>query len=207
MLDLYVLYACVHLGAAKPAVAEARTRCVEAQVYFQADQCRKALPSGGGLMEHSKRSQSWFECRETRADSWIGADATDPGTRMYKAEAGVSDESALSALLAPLSPQARAALKSGDLKRQFERAFQGPGILSFFVVDTGSKLIVYAVSHLDDFQFADMAADVSSSSEDMATEKDLDVETMAENAGVKLSYHTEMLQRTIPPPGGVEAGP
>lgn len=158
-------------------------------------------------MEHSKRSQSWFECKETRADSWIGADASDPGTRMYKAEADVSDESALSALLAPLSSKARATLKSGDLKSQFERAFQGPGILSFFVVGTGSRLIVYAVSHLDDFQFADMAADVSSSSEDMATEKDLDVETMAENAGVKLSYHTEMLQRTIPPPGGVEAGP
>lgn len=207
MLDLYVLYACVHLGAAKPAVPEARTRCVEAQVYFQADRCRKALPNGGGLMEHSKRSQSWFECKETRADSWIGADASDPGTRMYKAEADVSDESALSALLAPLSSKTRATLKSGDLKSQFERAFQGPGILSFFVVGTGSRLIVYAVSHLDDFQFADMAADVSSSSGDMAAEKDLDVETMAEDAGVKLSYHTEMLQRTMPPPGGVEAGP
>ncbi|MDE2051273.1 MAG: hypothetical protein KGJ72_09660, partial [Gammaproteobacteria bacterium] len=66
---------------------------------------------------------------------------------------------------------------------------------------------VFAVTHLDDFQFADMAADFSSASEGMAAGKDLDFETMAENAGIELSYHTKTSQRAGPPPGGVESGP
>jgi len=207
MLDLYVLYACMHLSAGKHAHQAVKSQCVEAQIYFHADECKKELAKGAGLTQRSKRARSWLECQETRADSWIPADAKDPGSRLYKAQASVSDGNALAALLAPLSPQARATLGPGDSKQTFQRAFQGPGNLSFFVVGTGSRVIVYAVTHLDDFQFADMAADVSSSSEGMTTEKDLDIETVAEDAGVELSYHTETLQRAGPPPGGVASEP
>lgn len=204
---LYVLYACLHVTAAKHAPQPGKTRCVEAQTYFHLDECKRELAKGGALKGPAKHPQSWLQCQETRADSWIPADASDSGSRLYKAEASVSDAGELSALLAPLSPQARASLEPGDLERAFQRAFQGPGSLSFFVVGTGSRLIVFAVTHLDDFQFADMAADVSSSSEGMTTGKDLDVETMAEDAGVELSYHTETSQRAGPPPGGVASEP
>lgn len=204
---LYVLYACVHLSAGKHARQPDEARCVEAQVYFRADECKRALAKGGELKKPGKHPQSWLECQETRADSWIPADANDPGSRLYKAEASLSDANELAAVLAPLSPQARAALQQGDLQRPFQRAFQGPGSLSFFVVGSGARLIVFAVTRLDDFQFADMAADVSSSSEETTGEKDLDVETMAEDAGVTLSYHTETLQRAGPPPGGVAPEP
>lgn len=204
---LYVLYACVHLSVGKHARQPDKSRCVEAQVYFHADECKKELAKGSGLKKPAKHPQSWLECQETRADSWIPADANDPGTRLYKAEASLSDANELAALLVPLSAQARAALEPGDLKRPFQRAFQGPGNLSFFVVGSGSRLIVFALTHLDDFQFADMAADVSSSSEETTGGKDLDVETMAEDAGVELSYHTETLQRAGPPPGGVASEP
>lgn len=204
---LYVLYACMHLSAGKHAHRPGKTQCVEAQTYFHLDECKKELARGGELKKRGKHPQSWLQCQETRADSWIPADASDPGSRLYKAEASLSDAGELAALLAPLSPQARATLERGDFKRPFQRAFQGSGNLSFFVVGTGSSLIVFAVSHLDDFQFADMAADVSSSSEGMTTGKDLDVATMAEDAGVELSYHTETSQRTGPPPGGVASEP
>lgn len=207
MLDLYVLYACVHIGAGKPYAKTGKTQCVESQVYFRADECRRKVPKGGGLAKQNRHTWSWLECKETRADSWIAADASDPGSRLYKAEAGVSDENALAALLTPLSPQARATLKPDDFKSPFQRAFQGPGSLSFFIVGTGSRVIAFAVTHLDDFQFADMAADVSSSSEQMTTAKDLDFDTVAEDAGVKLSYHTETSQLAMPPPGGVETEP
>lgn len=203
---LYVLYACVHATAAhahQPGI----TRCVEAQTYFHAEECRKELAVAGELKKPGKHPKSWLQCQETRADSWIPAEASGPGSRLYKAQASVSDAGSLAALLAPLSPQARAALGPADLKSPFQRAFQGPGDLSFFVVGTGSRVTVFAVTHLDDFQFADMAADVSSSSEEMTGEKELDVETMAENAGIALSYHTETSQRTAPPPGGVASGP
>lgn len=201
MLHLYVLYACVHLHAARHASAAATTRCAERQVFFHADECKKALPKPGGLTEKSRESRSWLECKASAADSWIAGDATGQASRLYKAQAGAADDEALSALLAPLSPQARAALEPADFKHAFERAFQGPGRLSFFVVGTGSKVTVFAVTNLDDFQFAGMAADVSSSSE---SPTDLDFETIAEDAGVELSYHSEMSQRAMPPPGGVE---
>lgn len=204
---LYVLYACVHVAGAKHAHQPGKTQCVEAQTYFHVDECRKALAKGAELKKPGKHPQSWLQCQQSRADSWIPADASDSGSQVYKAEASVSDAGELTALLAPLSPQARATLGPADVKSAFQRSFQGPGNLSFFVVGTGSKVIVFAVTHLDDFQFADMAADVSSSSEGMPTGKDLDVETMAEDAGVELSYHTEMSQRAAPPPGGVTSGP
>lgn len=201
MLHLYVLYACVHINAAKPAAATGTTRCVEGQIFFQADECKRALPKGGGLTAKSKQSRSWLECKQSAADSWIPGDAIDRGARLYKAQAGAGDGIALAALLAPLSAQARAMLGTADFEHAFARAFQGPGRLSFFVVGTGSRVTVFAVTNLDDFQFAGMAADVSSSSE---SPTDLDFETIAENAGVELSYHTEMSQRAMPPPGGME---
>ena len=207
MLDLYVLYACMHIGAGKPYAKTGKTQCVESRVYFHADDCKRKVPKGGGLSKQNRYTWSWLECKETRADSWIAADANVPGSQLYKAEASVADANALAALLAPLSPQARATLAPDHLKGAFQRAFRGPGNLSFFIVGTGSRVIAFALTHLDDFQFADMAADVSSSSEQMTTEKDLDFDTIAENAGVKLSYHTEMSQRAMPPPGGVEAEP
>lgn len=207
MLDLYVLYACVHLSGGKHASRAGKTQCVEAQIYFHVAECKSELAKGAGLTQRSKQARSWLECQETRADSWIPAEAKDPGSRLYKAEASISDENALAALLAPLSPKARATLEPGHFKRPFERAFQGPGNLSFFVVGTGSRVTVFAVTHLDDFQFADMAADVSSSSGEMGGGKDLDMETIAENAGIELSYHTEISQRATPPPGGVETEP
>jgi len=207
MLHFYVLYACLYMIPGKHAVHPPKARCVEAQAYFQADDCRRQLPKGGGLMEHNRHSRSWLECKETRADSWIAADANDPGSRLYKAQASASDGKGLTALLAPLSPQARARLKPGELGRRFQMAFQGPGNLSFFVVGTGKKVIACAVTDLDDFQFADMAADVSSAAESMTNEKDLDFDTIVEDAGVKASYHSELSERTMPPPGGMDAGP
>ncbi|MFI4886698.1 MAG: hypothetical protein ACHQIF_14160 [Steroidobacterales bacterium] len=208
MLDLYVLYACVHLIAGKHTRQRDEARCVEAQVYFHAEGCRQALARGGEPKKSGKHPQSWLECQETRAESWIAADATDSGSRVYKAEASVSDANELAALLAPLSPQARATLLAGDLKGgRLQRAFQGPGDLSFFLVGTGSRLTIFAVTHLDDFQFADMATDLSSATQGAAIENELDVETMAEEAGIGLSYHTEMVQRAGPPPGGVVSEP
>lgn len=201
MLHLYVLYACVHFNAAKPASGAGTTRCVERQAFFHADECKKALPKPGGLTEKSRQSRSWLECKATAADSWISADAPGQGSRLDKAQAGAADETALAALLAPLSPQARATLEPADFKHAFERAFQGPGRLSFFVVGTGSRVTVFAVTNLDEFQFAGMAADVSSASE---SPTDFDFGTIAENAGIELSYHTEMSQRAMPPPGGME---
>jgi hypothetical protein len=109
--------------------------------------------------------------------------------------------------LAPLSPDARATLRPADFKQAFERTFQGPGRLSFFVVGTGSSVLAFAVTNLDDFQFAQMAADFSSSSDPMTTEKALDFDTVAEDAGVTLKHHMEMLQRDMPPPGNVATSP
>lgn len=207
MLHLYVLYACVYFTSKNPAPRAGQTRCVEKQVFFDADQCKREIPKPGRLTDKSRHSRSWLECEETRADSWIPADANAPGTHLYEASASVSDANAMAALLAPLSPQARATLGPGDLEHSFGRAFEGPGSFSFFVVGTGSKVIAFAVTHLDDFQFAQVAADVSSSSQDMKTDKDLDFATIAEDAGIKLSYHSEMPRRDMPPPGGMEAEP
>src|SRR6185312_9081967 len=144
MLHLYVLYTCVHLNAAKHASGPGTTRCVERQVFFHADECRKALPKPGALTEKTRESRSWLECKATAADSWIAADASGPENRLYEAHAGVADADALSALLAPLSAQARATLEAAGFKHAFGKAFQGPGRLSFFVVGSGSSVTVFA---------------------------------------------------------------
>jgi hypothetical protein len=126
---------------------------------------------------------------------------------VYQARASASDQAALAALFAPLTPAARATLQQADFKQAFQRAFQGPGRLSFFIVGTGSSVIAFAVTNLDDFQFAQMAADVSSSTDPMTTEKEVDFDTIAEEAGVTLSRHTEVSQRDMPPPGNIVTGP
>jgi hypothetical protein len=207
MLHLYVLYACMHLIAGKHAPRPGKTQCVESRVFFHAEQCKRQLPKGGGLTQKTKYARSWLECQDTKAASWIPADPNDGASRLYEAEASASDERALAALLAPLSPQARATLEPGGFKRPFQRTFRGPGALSFFIVGTGASVVVYAVSNLDDFQFADIATDVSSASAAMSIEKDLDFPTIADNAGVELSYHTQNSQRAMPPPGGMEVAP
>jgi hypothetical protein len=216
MLALYVLFACVHFTAKNPAPRAGQTRCVEKRVFFDPAQCKRELPEGGGLTEKTRYERSWIECKETRADSWIPADADARASRLYQAQASASDANAMAALLAPLSTRARAALGPGDFKRHFQRAFRGPGRLSFFVVGTGASVIVFAVTNLDDFQFAQMSADVSSSSEGMTEgvtggipeeKEELDFATIAENAGVKLGYHTQMSRRATPPPGGMETDP
>jgi hypothetical protein len=206
MLHLYLLYACVHMNAGKPAAKAGTTRCVEQQVFLDADQCKKQLPKGGKLTEHNKHERRWSECMESRADSWLPPEANDRGSRLYKLKVDASDANALAALLAPLPPEARATLRPDDFKRSFARAFQGPGNFSFFIVGTGTRVIAFAVSNLNDFQFTDVAADVSSSAATMKY-ADLDFESIAEGAGVELSYHTETSQRDMPPPGGIEAQP
>lgn len=205
MIHLYVLYACVHLIAGKHAAHPGKTQCVESRVFFQAEQCKGRLPKGAGLTQKTKYSRSWLECQDTEAASWIPDDPNDGVSRLYEAQAGASDVSALAALLAPLPPQARAALGPRGLEHPLRRTYQGPGGLAFFVERTGASVIVFAVSNLDDFQFADIASDVSSSSS--AAEGDLDFSSIAEYAGVQLSYHTEISQRAMPPPGGMAAAP
>ncbi|MFZ0499994.1 MAG: hypothetical protein WAU49_08300 [Steroidobacteraceae bacterium] len=204
---LYVLYACVHFTG-KHVPQKGKTQCVESAIFFRAEACKRGLPKRPDKPQKIDYGVNWLECDVTKADSWIPAEASDAGNRLYKAQAGASDATALAALLAPLTPQARAALGPGDLKGRFERTFQGPGSLSFFVVGTGSSVIAYAVTNLDDFQFADMATDVSSSAAAMAaTKEDPDFSSIAENAGVELSYHTEMSRRAMPPPGGMRSEP
>jgi len=204
---LYVLYACVHFTG-RHAPQAGKTQCVESGIFFQAQECRQQLPKRPDKPQKIKSGVSWLECDATKADSWIPADASDAGNRLYKAQAGASDAGALAALLAPLTPEARAALGPGTLKGRFERTFQGPGSLSFFIVGTGSSVIAYAVTNLDDFQFTDMATDVSSSAAAMAaTKEDLDLSSIAEGAGVELSYRTEFSRRAKPPPGGMRSAP
>lgn len=198
----------MHLDAGKHGSPPASTQCTEKEILFSAADCKLGVPKkDDGLIAHSRHSRSWLECKETAADSWIPAEASQGGSRLYKAEARIADGSALAALLAPLSPQARAALGPADIKQPFQRTFQGPGRLSFFMLGTGSSVVVFAVTNLDDFQFAQMAADVSSASDPMTTEKDLDFDTIAEDAGVSLSRHSEKSQLVKPPPGGIEVGP
>jgi hypothetical protein len=133
-------------------------------------------------------------------------EADDRGCRLYKLQVSADDTKALAILLAPLDPQARAALPPEEFKRSFQRAFQGPGSRSFFIVGNGSTVTAYAVSGLNDFQFTGMATDVSSSAATPGGDE-LDFAGIAEAAGVELTYHTEMLQRDMPPPGGIEGGP
>ena len=208
MLHLYVLYACMHLAADKRTGQAAGTRCDESEVFFQAEMCKKELPKKADRpTKVSKYVWTWLECQDTQADSWIPADAGDRGNRLYEAQASVSDENGLTSLLSPLTAQARAALTPHDLKRPFQRTFQGPGNLSFFIVGTGSSVTAFAVTNLDDFQFTDMATDVSSAAAAMTLEKDLDFKTVAEDAGVELSHHTETSHRTMPPPAGMTTEP
>ena len=208
MLHLYVLYACMHLAADKHTGQAASTRCDESEVYFQAGPCRKELPKKADRPKKvSKYVWTWLECQDTQADSWIPTDASAGGNRLYKAQASVADGNALAALLAPLGAHARATLTPGDLKHTFQRAFQGPGNLSFFIVGTGTSVTAFAVTNLDDFQFTDMATDVSSAAAAMTVDKDLDFKTIAEEAGVELSHHTEASQRVMPPPGGMATEP
>jgi hypothetical protein len=202
---LYVLYACVHFSGRHTPQA-GKTRCVESQVYFNAAQCGSQLPKGRHLTQKTEYGPSWHECDETKADSWIFGDASGSGNQSYEALASASDASALAALLAPLTPQARATFAPDDFKGKFSRSFQGPGRLSFFLIGTGGSVLAFAVANLDDFQFADMATDVSSATAAMS-EDDLDFAAIAENAGVQLSYHTEMSQRALPPPGGMRTAP
>jgi hypothetical protein len=207
MLDLYVLYACVHLIAGKHSHGQSGTLCTEGQIFFHVDDCRMELPKkADGVVEKNRHELSWLECRETRADSWLPA-GDDQGHRVYKVTASASDGRALAALLAPLSLQARATFAPGDFKRPFQRAFQGPGSWSFFIVGAGPSVIAFAVSNLDDFQFADLAADVSSSSADATNEVGLDFASAAQDAGIALSYHREMSKRDVPPRGGIESAP
>ncbi|HEY1891246.1 MAG TPA: hypothetical protein VGG63_12605 [Steroidobacteraceae bacterium] len=206
MLHLYVLYACVHFSG-KHAPQAGKTQCVESQVFFNVGQCRGQLPKGRHVTQKTEYGLSWRECDETKADSWIFGDASGSGNQSYRAIAATSDASALAALLAPLTPQARATLAPGDFTGRFARSFQGPGRLSFFIIGTGASVLALAVTNLDDFQFADMATDVSSSMASMTGDEDLDFAAIAENAGVQLSYHTEMSQRAKPPPGGVQPAP
>lgn len=208
MLHLYVLYACMHLAADKHTGQAASTRCDESEVFFQAEPCRKELPKKPDRpTKVSKYVWTWLECQDTRADSWIPADASGGGNRLYKAQASVSDGDGLAALLAPLTAQARATLTPGELKHALQRTFQGPGNLSFFIVGTGSSVTAFAVTNLDDFQFTDMATDVSSAAAAMTIDKDLDFKTIAEDAGVELSHHTEASERVMPPPGGMATEP
>jgi hypothetical protein len=204
---LYALYACVHFTG-KHAPQAGKTQCVESVIFFSAEECKKALPDRPDKPHKIQGGIGWQECDSRTADSWIPADASDAGNRLYKAQAGASDAGALSALLAPLTADARAALGQGNLKGRFERTFQGPGNLSFFIVGAGTSVVAYAVTNLDDFQFADMATDVSSAAAAMASSKeDLDLSTIAEDAGVELSYQTEMSRRAMPPPGGMRSQP
>lgn len=206
MLHLYVLYACVYVKSGKSLPREPTTRCVEQQIFLDPDQCRKELPKGGRLTERSRHERRWAECMDTQADSWVPAQGSDRTNRLYKLTVSASDARALDSLLAPLSAQARETLAPDDFKSPFEKAFQGPGTLSFFIVGTGSRVIAFALTNLNDFQFADVATDVSSSA---ATMKygDLDFQSIAESAGIELSYHTETSQRDMPPPGGIEREP
>lgn len=204
MLHLYVLYACVYVNAGKSAHRAPATHCVEQQIFLDPDRCKKELPKGGRLTERTRHERAWSECKDTQASSWISTHESDRGISVYKLTVDASDAKALDVLLAPLSPEARRTLVPDDFKRPFVKAFQGPGDLSFFIVGTGSRVIAFALTNLNDFQFTDVATDVSSSA---ATMKygDLDFETIAEDAGIELSHHTEMSSRDAPPPGGIEA--
>lgn len=204
MLHLYVLYACVWTKAGKSASRAPTTHCVEQQIFLDPGQCKKELPQGGALTERGRHERAWSECMDTPAESWIPPPATRRGIQVYKLTVDASDANALATLLAPLSLEARQTLTPDDFKRPFEKAFQGPDDLSFFIVGTGSRVIAFALTNLNDFQFTDVATDVSSSA---ATMKygDIDFETIAESAGIELSYHTETSSRDMPPPGGIEA--
>jgi aspartate aminotransferase-like enzyme len=101
-----------------------------------------------------------------------------------------------------LPPQARVTLPSSEFKRSFRGAFQAQNGLSFFLVGTGSTVIAFAVTNLTDSQFAQIAADAGAFS---GSVDGLVLDSMAEDAGVELHYHTEVSQLVAPPPGDVES--
>ncbi|MHB1872410.1 MAG: hypothetical protein ACYCT1_16360 [Steroidobacteraceae bacterium] len=140
----------------------------------------------------------------TEADSWIPARLGRRSIEVYKAQARIADTRALSDLLAPLSSRARSALGAAALARPLVATDQGPGHLSFFLIGDGQTLVVFAVTNLSGFQFADIAADISSSQE---SNEGLDFHSLAEFAGVNLSYPTRRSHRATPPPGGLVTVP
>lgn len=204
MLQLFVLYACVHLRAHLPIPQAGLTRCVQSEVFFDVKQCKSELlkfRKADQVANHNNNySRSWAECEETNAKSWIPTTATW-SSREYRAQADVSDADALADLLAPLSPQARLTLKSENFRHQFRGNFQGPGNLSFFLIGTGSRVIAYAITNLDDSQFAQIATAVSLY---RGSGKNLCFDCMAEDAGVKTHYPVQRSRQPLPPPGGVE---
>lgn len=206
MLHFYALYACMHLSAGKPVLHAGETECIDRQVVFRADQCVSELPKRGPVVERSKYSLSWLECREMRAESWIPGDASDGRSRLYQAQVRASDTEALGAVLGPCSLEARASLRPEDFRHPLQRAFRGPGNLSFFIVGNGASVLVFAVTNLDDFQFTQIAADISSFAAARSDEV-VDFKRMAQDAGVELGYHSEMSRRDQPPPRGIEAAP
>ena len=202
MLHLYTLYACLHFTRRAPDHQAGLTRCVDAEIFFRLDSCKGDLPDKGRVIHKGKYDRSWLECRVTEARSWIPADTGNRVIELYKAQARVTDSGALSALLAPLSSRARAALRTAALTRPFVTTAEGPGNLSFFIIGDGERIIVFAVTNLSGFQFADIAADISSSQE---SNEGLNFESLAKFAGVKLSYPVRISHRAMPPPGGVES--
>lgn len=180
------------------------TRCMETQIFFRADACRGNLPVRGGLTGKSRYARSWLECRVTQAASWIPARLGRRHIEVYKAQARIADSRALSDLLAPLSNRVRSALGTAALARPLVATDQGSGHLSFYLIGDGQTLVVFAVTNLSGFQFADIAADISSSQE---SNEGLDFESLAEFAGVDLSYPTRLSHRATPPPGGLVTSP
>ena len=204
MIHLYTLYACLHFTRGAPDHQAGLTRCVDAEIFFRLDSCKGNLPEKGGVVRKGKYQRGWLECRVTEARSWVPTKTHNGVIEVYKAQARATDSKALSALLAPLSARARAALHGAALTRPFVTTDEGPGNRSFFIIGDGDRIIVFAVTNLSGFQFADIAADISSSQE---SNQGLNFESLAKFAGVKLSYPVRISHRAMPPPGGVESAP
>jgi hypothetical protein len=185
MIHLFTLYACLHFTRHAPDHQAGVTRCVDAEAFFRLDECKGNLPAKGGVVHKGKYDRSWLECQVTKAHSWIPADTNREAIEVYKAQARVTDARAMSALLAPLSKRARTVLQGAALTRPFVKSDEGPGYASFFIIGDGQRVVVFAVTNLSGFQFADIAADISSSQE---SNQGLNFESLAKFAGVKLSY-------------------
>jgi hypothetical protein len=185
MTVIYALYSCMHFNKTMPAPQADTTQCMEAKVFFQSEQCRKEVPANDQVVDQNMYVRTWSECRERQSQSWIPQDDPDGVPRLYKAEARVSDQEAMTGLLSPLQPKVRSMIPTDGRLRG---TFQGPGKMSFFVVGDGDRVIVFAVSNLNDSQFINIAAAVSNLK---GAADNLDFEVAAEHAGVKLHYHSE----------------
>jgi hypothetical protein len=186
-VEIYALFTCVRFSKNMPTPEAGSTRCVEGKVFFRADQCKKEIPAKkGGVTDSNQYARGWVECRESQQESWLPVDEKDGVPRLYKAEAEVFDTEAMTALLAPLEPKARNLIQ---VDAPFRGSFMGPGNLSFFVVGDGKKVIVFAVSNLNNSQAPSLGAAVGFMK---GTEDNLDFEIAAEHVGVKLDYHTEV---------------